>query len=447
MQERRPQPGRDAVGHERGRLVEIERVEVDRARPGRALQAAAQPAQRLGRAMGDRDEHAPGGRAAGERREELERGVVGPLQVVEHDDDRSRRRQGVEELAHGAMRTEAVVRQGRVGAVAAQGREDRGELVEARDAHPGQAAPVERRELGVDRVDPGRERHLALELGGPPGEDAVPAPLRLDGELLEQPRLADPRLAADDEKAAAAGVEAPERRLDCLHLVSAPDEVLTGLHPLDPTRDQGVARCGLGVRGRILASMRRTLDPQTLGDHVDRLFRAACAMCGNRHDAEDLVQETFARVLARPRILRNDDDLGYLLRVMRNTFISRLRTAQRRPRTRELPEHAELVDLRATDHADDVVQAHDVLAHVAALPDVFRDAVVAVDVAGLSYAEAARALRTKEATITSRVHRGRAQVAQRVAGEAPEPEPQPIARPARRRVRRHLPLPALACAS
>ena len=72
---------------------------------------------------------------------------------------------------------------------------------------------------------------------------------------------------------------------------------------------------------------------------------------------------------------------------------------------------------------------------------------MAVDVAGLSYAEAARALRTKEATITSRVHRGRAQVAQRVAGEAPEPEPQPIARTARRRVRRHLPLPALACAS
>jgi RNA polymerase sigma-70 factor, ECF subfamily len=193
------------------------------------------------------------------------------------------------------------------------------------------------------------------------------------------------------------------------------------------------------------ALMHRTLDPQTLGDHVDRLFRAACALSGNRHDAEDLVQETFARVLARPRILRNDDDLGYLLRVMRNTFISRVRTAQRRPRTRELPEHAELVDLRATDHADDIVEAHDVLAHVAALPDVFRDAVVAVDVIGLSYAEAARALRTKEATITSRVHRGRTQVAQRVGGEAPEPE-----RPARRaprRARRYLPLPALAGAA
>jgi RNA polymerase sigma-70 factor (ECF subfamily) len=195
--------------------------------------------------------------------------------------------------------------------------------------------------------------------------------------------------------------------------------------------------------------MHRTLDPQTLGDHVDRLFRAACAMCGNRHDAEDLVQETFARVLARPRILRNDDDLGYLLRVMRNTFISRLRTAQRRPRTHGLPDHVEFVDARATGHADDVVDAHDVLAHVAALPDVFRDAVVAVDVVGLSYAEAARALGTKEATITSRVHRGRTQVARRAAGEAPEAEAEaePVRRPAARRTRRFTPLPAFACAS
>src|SRR5262245_42120190 len=57
----------------------------------------------------------------------------------------------------------------------------------------------------------------------------------------------------------------------------------------------------------------RQLDPARLGDHVDRLFRAAWAMCGSREDAEDLVQETYAKVLAKPRFLRNDDDLGYLL--------------------------------------------------------------------------------------------------------------------------------------
>ena len=62
-------------------------------------------------------------------------------------------------------------------------------------------------------------------------------------------------------------------------------------------------------------------------------------MCGSREDAEDLVQETYAKVLAKPRFLRNDDDLGYLLSVLRNTFASSYRTAARRPRTEALPEH------------------------------------------------------------------------------------------------------------
>src|ERR1700737_3773615 len=75
----------------------------------------------------------------------------------------------------------------------------------------------------------------------------------------------------------------------------------------------------------------RTLDPQSLTQHVDRLFRAAWALCGSREDAEDLVQETFARVLARPRVLHGDDDLYYLMRVLRNTFLTSRRTAGRRP--------------------------------------------------------------------------------------------------------------------
>ena len=67
--------------------------------------------------------------------------------------------------------------------------------------------------------------------------------------------------------------------------------------------------------------MEHRLDPARLGDHLDRLYRAAWALSGSREDAEDLVQETYARVLARPRLLRNEDDLGYLLRALRNTFL------------------------------------------------------------------------------------------------------------------------------
>jgi RNA polymerase sigma-70 factor, ECF subfamily len=74
----------------------------------------------------------------------------------------------------------------------------------------------------------------------------------------------------------------------------------------------------------------RQLDPERLGDHLDRLFRAAWALCGSREDAEDLVQETYAQVLRKRRLLRSGDDLGYLLRVLRNTYFSRLRTARGR---------------------------------------------------------------------------------------------------------------------
>lgn len=158
------------------------------------------------------------------------------------------------------------------------------------------------------------------------------------------------------------------------------------------------------------------LDPQQLGDHFDRLFRAAWALCGNREQAEDLVQDTYARVLARPRIVRGDDDIGYLVRVLRNTFISDRRTAARRPqKAGAAPEDLELADKRDALQPEVAAQIREVYGAIAALSDDFREALVAVDVAGLTYAEAARALRVREGTVTSRVFRARAQVARRLA--------------------------------
>jgi RNA polymerase sigma-70 factor (ECF subfamily) len=163
--------------------------------------------------------------------------------------------------------------------------------------------------------------------------------------------------------------------------------------------------------GASVSGPARQLDPAALGDHVDRLYRAAWALCGSREDAEDLVQETFAKVLVKPRFLRNDDDLGYLLRVLRNTFVSRHRAAMRRPQSTPIPEELEPVDPSAATRPDVAVEAREVFAYIAALPESFRDALIAVDVVGLSYGEAAKALGTKEATITSRLYRARAQVA------------------------------------
>ena len=162
--------------------------------------------------------------------------------------------------------------------------------------------------------------------------------------------------------------------------------------------------------------MERTLDPRKLGDHLDRLYRAAWALCGSREDAEDLVQETYARVLARPRLLRKEDDLGYLLRALQNTFLTQKRTERRRLRPDPLPEQLDLVADRQAREPQDALEAGELYGAIAALPDDFRDVLVAVDVTGLSYKEAARALRIREGTVMSRLYRARQQVVRRIEG-------------------------------
>jgi RNA polymerase sigma-70 factor (ECF subfamily) len=162
--------------------------------------------------------------------------------------------------------------------------------------------------------------------------------------------------------------------------------------------------------------MERPLDPTRLGDHLDRLYRAAWALSGSREDAEDLVQETYARVLSRPRLLRNEDDLGYLLRALRNTFLNQRRSERRRLRLGPLPDELDLVADPQAREPQAALEAGEVYAAVAALPDDFRDVLVAVDITGLSYNEAARALRVREGTVMSRLYRARQQVVRRLEG-------------------------------
>jgi RNA polymerase sigma-70 factor (ECF subfamily) len=176
----------------------------------------------------------------------------------------------------------------------------------------------------------------------------------------------------------------------------------------------------------------RQLDPEALGDHVDRLYRAAWSLCGSREEAEDLVQATFESVLRRPRFLRSDDDIGYLLRVLRNTFFSQLRAASRRPQTTPLPDDLDLIEDRTAPAAESRLESAELYAAISRLPDDFRDALVAIDVVGLSYREAAKALKVREATITTRVHRARQRVAAELVSQDPPGPSTPPASAGRR---------------
>ena len=159
----------------------------------------------------------------------------------------------------------------------------------------------------------------------------------------------------------------------------------------------------------------RRLDPDRAVQHLPRLYRAARAWSGSRDEADDLVQETYARVLARPRFLRGEDELGYLLRALRNTLVSRHRAQSRRPATTPLDEDLG-VPSRFGDDPAEAAETHEVYAAVRDLPEEFRDALVAVDIVGLSYGEAARALGVPEGTVTSRLARARDRVADHLGG-------------------------------
>ena len=135
----------------------------------------------------------------------------------------------------------------------------------------------------------------------------------------------------------------------------------------------------------------RVLDAERLGDHLDRLYRAALGLTGSPADAEDLVQEVYVRVL-------------------RNTFISGRRTAARRPATATAPEDFERFEASGAG-PERAVEVRELYAGIAELPDHQRDTLVAVDLLGLSYKEAAASLKVPTGTIMSRLFRAREQLA------------------------------------
>lgn len=157
----------------------------------------------------------------------------------------------------------------------------------------------------------------------------------------------------------------------------------------------------------------QTLDPNRLAGHSDRLLRIARRLTGSREGAEDLVQDTFERILRKPRAL-SGEEIAYLVGALRNTHIARLRAASRRIQAEAVPEGFDLPDRRHDDHPVTAAHAREILSAVAELSAQYRAAVVAVDLQGQSYDEAAMRLGMPRGTVQSRAFRGRARVARAV---------------------------------
>jgi RNA polymerase sigma-70 factor (ECF subfamily) len=197
-----------------------------------------------------------------------------------------------------------------------------------------------------------------------------------------------------------------------------------------PVRDRPIASItaqvveASGAQERPAAAIRRPsgsstkrLDPEVLVAHLGHLLAAAWALCGSRESAEDLVQETVARILSRPRLVGAGAERAYLMQTLRNTFLTNRRTAACRPHAVTTLEELDAADPRTGARPEEAVIAAQVFPAIARLPESFRLALVAVDVAGLSYREAARALGAPEATITTRLYRARQRVARELDPE------------------------------
>jgi RNA polymerase sigma-70 factor (ECF subfamily) len=157
------------------------------------------------------------------------------------------------------------------------------------------------------------------------------------------------------------------------------------------------------------------LDAERAVPHLDQLYRYAVAITGDRNEAEDLVQNVLEALLRRPREIRDHyNERAYLLSMVRHRYFDALRRKRRRPQA-ELERPADEQEARVGERPDARAVQRNVLDAVARLSLHHREALVAVDVAGLSYGEAAAFLGLPIGTVMSRLHRARANVVAAVA--------------------------------
>jgi RNA polymerase sigma-70 factor (ECF subfamily) len=181
----------------------------------------------------------------------------------------------------------------------------------------------------------------------------------------------------------------------------------------DTSSDTAARRVAAEARDRV----RFEEDALALSDQV---YRVARHMVGSREEAEDLVQDTYARAFRSWRTFQAGTNLrAWLLRILTNLNIDRGRKQQRTPETQPLEEGDYFLYNRLEEAVGDEggpaaeervierLSQDDIVSALAAVPHDFRDVIVLVDLGDFSYQDAAQILDIPIGTVMSRLHRGR----------------------------------------
>jgi RNA polymerase sigma-70 factor (ECF subfamily) len=162
-------------------------------------------------------------------------------------------------------------------------------------------------------------------------------------------------------------------------------------------------------------------------EHADQVYRVARRLVSSREEAEDLVQETYARAFRSRRSFTPGTNLrAWLFRILTNLNIDRGRRVQRTPDTQPIEEgdyylYNRLEETGEPTDEERVVERlsqDSVVDALAAVPHNYRDVVVLVDIGDFSYADTAQILDVPIGTVMSRLHRGRRVLKQALAQEA-----------------------------